>query len=52
MLEEQSNKIKHIMVSLLNLGNWVGQGRFMAAQTEDGKIIKDNRGKPIPYSAF
>ena len=32
------------MVNLSNLfyiGNWVGDGRYMAAQTEDGKIIKD-----------
>ena len=28
------------------------EGRYMAAQTEDGKIIKDAKGKPIPYSAF
>ena len=26
---------------VLYVGNWVGQGKFMAAQTEDGKIIKD-----------
>ena len=25
---------------VLYVGNWVGQGKFMAAQTEDGKIIK------------
>ena len=37
---------------VLFVGTWVGQGRFMAAQTEDGKIIKDSKGKPIPYSAF
>ena len=37
---------------VLFVGTWVGQGRFMAAQTDDGKIIRDNRGKPIPYSAF
>ena len=28
---------------VLYVGNWVGQGKFMAAQTEDGKIIKDSR---------
>ena len=37
---------------VLYIGTWVGEGRYMAAQTEDGKIIKDPKGKPIPYSAF
>ena len=37
---------------VLYVGTWIGQGRYMAAQTDDGKIIKDSRGKPIPYSAF
>jgi len=37
---------------VLYVGTWVGQGNFMAAQTEDGNIIKDSRGKPIPYAAF
>ena len=37
---------------VLYVGNWVGQGKFMAAQTEDGKIIKDSKGKPIPFAAF
>ena len=37
---------------VLYIGTWVGKGRYMAAQTEDGKIIKDSKGKPIPYSAF
>ena len=42
---------KHIK-PVLYIGTWVGEGRYMAAQTEDGKIIKDAKGKPIPYSAF
>ena len=37
---------------VLYVGNWIGQGKYMAAQTEDGKIIKDSKGKPIPYAAF
>ena len=37
---------------VLYIGTWIGEGRYMAAQTEDGKIIKDSKGKPIPYSAF
>ena len=37
---------------VLYVGTWVGEGKYMAAQTEDGKIIKDPKGKPIPYSAF
>ena len=37
---------------VLYIGTWVGEGKYMAAESEDGKIIKDSRGKPIPYSAF
>ena len=37
---------------VMYIGTWVGQGKYMAAQSEDGKIIKDVKGKPIPYSAF
>ena len=37
---------------VLYIGTWIGEGRYMAAQTDDGKIIKDAKGKPIPYSAF
>ena len=37
---------------VLYIGTWIGEGKYIAAQSDDGKIIKDNRGKPIPYSAF
>tara|TARA_Y100000589_G_C27059285_1_gene590634 strand:+ start:762 stop:956 length:195 start_codon:yes stop_codon:yes gene_type:complete len=37
---------------VLYIGTWIGEGKYMAAESEDGKIIKDSRGKPIPYSAF
>ena len=37
---------------VLYVGTWIGDGKYIAAQAEDGKIIKDSKGKPIPYSAF
>ena len=44
--------MERVIKPVLYIGTWVGEGRYMAAQTEDGKIIKDPKGKPIPYSAF
>ena len=30
-------------------GTWVGDGKYIAAQDEKGKLILDNNGKPISY---
>ncbi len=35
---------------VLYVGSHVGHGRYMAAQDENGKMVKDPMGKPIPYS--
>lgn len=35
---------------VLYVGFHVGHGRYMAAQEEDGKLVFDKKGKPIPYS--
>ncbi len=34
---------------VLYVGTWVGEGKYIAAQEENGKLIRDNDGKPIPY---
>ena len=34
---------------ILYVGSHVGHGRYMAAADEDGKLITDGDGKPIPY---
>ncbi len=33
----------------LYIGTWVGDGKYIAAQDEKGKLILDNNGKPISY---
>ncbi len=35
--------------TVLFVGTWVGEGKFMAAQEESGKLITDKEGNPIPY---
>ena len=37
---------------VLYVGNWVDQGKDSITKTEEGKLIKDSRVKPIPYAAF
>ena len=32
------------------VGSHVGHGRYIATQYEDGKLVFDKEGKPIPYS--
>ena len=35
---------------VLYIGSHVGHGRYMATQEENGKLVMDKEGKPIPYS--
>ena len=35
---------------VLYVGSHVGHGRYMATQEENGKLVMDKEGKPIPYS--
>ena len=35
---------------VLYVGSHVGHGRYMATQEENGKLVVDKDGKPIPYS--
>ncbi len=35
---------------VLYVGSHVGHGRYMAAQDDGGKLVKDGEGKPIPFS--
>ena len=35
---------------VLYVGSHVGHGRYIATQEEDGKLVFDKEGKPIPYS--
>ena len=35
---------------VLYVGSHVGHGRYIATQYEDGKLVFDKEGKPIPYS--
>ncbi len=35
---------------VLYVGSHVGHGRYVAAQDEGGKLVKDVEGKPIPFS--
>ncbi len=34
---------------VLYVGSHVGHGRYVAAQSEDGKLVTDRAGRPIPY---
>ena len=44
----QGKKVKPV----LYVGSFVGHGRYVAAQDEGGKVVKDAAGKPIPFSAI
>lgn len=35
---------------VLYVGSHVGHGRYIATQEENGKLVFDKEGKPIPYS--
>ena len=35
---------------VLYVGSHVGHGRYIATQEENGKLVLDKEGKPIPYS--
>ena len=35
---------------VLYVGSHVGHGRYIAAQDEGGKLIKDVAGKPVPFA--
>ena len=35
---------------VLYVGSHVGHGRYIATQAENGKLVFDKEGKPIPYS--
>ena len=34
------------------IGTWLGDGNYIAAQDEAGKLIKDSDGRPIPYGSI
>ena len=46
--EYEGSKVKPV----LYVGSFVGHGRYIAAQDENGKLVKDAAGKPIPYSGL
>lgn len=35
---------------VLYVGSHVGHGRYMATQEENGKLVTDKDGRPVPYS--
>ncbi len=37
---------------VLYVGKWVGHGRYVAAQDETGSLIRDARGRPVPYASL
>ncbi len=41
----QGKKVKPV----LYVGSFVGHGRYVAAQDDNGKLVTDTGGKPIPY---
>ena len=46
--EYEGSRVKPV----LYVGSFVGHGRYIAAQDESGKLVKDAAGKPIPYSGL
>lgn len=34
---------------VLYVGSLVGHGRYVAAQDENGSLVRDPAGKPVPY---
>lgn len=37
---------------VLYRGAKLGHGNFMAAKFEDGKLVRDNSGRPVPYQVL
>ncbi len=37
---------------VLYVGKWVGHGRYVAAQDEGGSLIRDARGRPVPFASL
>lgn len=37
---------------VLYVGTYIGHGKYMAVQYEDGKMAEDNNGKPIMWDTI
>ena len=50
----KSSKLKKMngqaVSPIMFIGSRLGYGKYIAAKFEDGKLVKDSAGKPIPYS--
>ena len=38
-----------VIKPILYKGERVGHGNYMAARFEDGKLVRDDEGRPVPY---
>ena len=38
-----------VLKPIMYIGERIGHGNYMAAKSENGKLIRDNFGKPVPY---
>lgn len=37
---------------VLYVGKWVGHGRYVAAQDESGALVRDSKGRPVPFASL
>ncbi len=37
---------------VLYVGKWVGHGRYVAAQDESGTLVRDSKGRPVPFASL